>query len=90
MRIACGFEHAGFPLKEIVLNTLREGHEPLDLGTFSSEPVDYHDGALVVTRANASFTGKERYRRRLAKVAAIERDGLEGGLSKTTPEGGRV
>jgi ribose 5-phosphate isomerase B len=55
MRIACGFDHAGFPLKEIVLATLREaGHEPLDLGTDSSDPVDYPDKALDVTRAVVS------------------------------------
>jgi ribose 5-phosphate isomerase B len=52
MRIACGFDHAGFPLKEIVLTTLRDaGHEPLDLGTDSSDPVDYPDKALEVARA---------------------------------------
>ncbi len=52
MRIACGFDHAGFPLKEVVLATLREaGHEPIDLGTNSTEPVDYPDVALAVCRA---------------------------------------
>jgi len=52
MRIACGFDHAGFPLKEFVLETLRAaGHEPVDLGTNSAEPVDYPDVALAVARA---------------------------------------
>jgi len=52
VRIACGFDHAGFPLKEVVLATLREaGHEPIDLGTNSTEPVDYPDVALAVCRA---------------------------------------
>lgn len=52
MRIACGFDHAGFPLKESILELLaKEGHEPLDLGTDSTEPVDYPDKALVVARA---------------------------------------
>ena len=52
MRIACGFDHAGFPLKEMVLDTLRAaGHEPVDLGTHSRDPVDYPDVALSVGRA---------------------------------------
>jgi ribose 5-phosphate isomerase B len=146
MRFACGFDHAGFPLKQTVLDSLRDGgHEVLDLGVDSDDPVDYPDvaeavgeavrdgraergvlvcgsGAGVAVAANkmagiraaaandtytahqavehddvnvlclaarvigpalaadilhayagASFTGKERYRRRLEKVNAIER-----------------
>jgi ribose 5-phosphate isomerase B len=46
MKIACAFDHAGFPLKEIVLEVVREeGHEPIDLGTNSTDPVDYPDTA---------------------------------------------
>ena len=46
MRIACSFDHAGFPLKQIVLEVVREaGHEPIDLGTNSTDPVDYPDTA---------------------------------------------
>jgi len=46
MRIACAFDHAGFPLKSIVLETLRAaGHDVLDLGTDSTDPVDYPDKA---------------------------------------------
>ena len=46
MRIACAFDHAGFPLKELVLDVVRElGHEPVDLGTNSTDPVDYPDTA---------------------------------------------
>lgn len=52
MKIACGFDHAGFPLKEMVIETLQEaGHEPIDLGTHSTDPVDYPDLALAVSRA---------------------------------------
>jgi RpiB/LacA/LacB family sugar-phosphate isomerase len=44
MRIAVACDHAGFPLKEIVLKTIRElGHEVLDLGTHSTQSVDYPD-----------------------------------------------
>jgi ribose 5-phosphate isomerase B len=46
MRIACAFDHAGFPLKPVVLETLAAaGHEAIDLGTFSTDPVDYPDVA---------------------------------------------
>lgn len=153
MRIACAFDHAGFPLKETILATIdAAGHEPLDLGTDSTDPVDYPDKALAVARAvtggeaergvivcgsgagvsvaaskvtgiraatvhdtytahqavehddlnvlclgarvvgpalaaeivhafaGAGFTAEERHRRRLAKVEAIERDGLDAAL----------
>jgi ribose 5-phosphate isomerase B len=44
MKIACAFDHAGFPLKSQVLEIVQaEGHEPIDLGTNSTEPVDYPD-----------------------------------------------
>jgi ribose 5-phosphate isomerase B len=154
MIVACGFDHAGFPLKREVLEVVRaSGHEPLDLGTDSTEPVDYPDIALTVCRAvvsgeaergvlccgsgagvsvaatkvegiraatihdgytahqavehddvnvlcmgarvlgselaadivrtylGAAFSGAERHRHRLAKIAAIERDGLDADLS---------
>lgn len=153
MTIACGFDHAGFPLKQRLIAVLEDaGHRVIDLGTDSTEPVDYPDKALAVARAvgageaergvivcgsgagvsvaasklrgiraatvhdtytahqavehddlnvlclggrvvgeelaaeivrafaGASFSGEERHRRRLAKVAALERDGLEAQL----------
>lgn len=44
MKIAVGFDHAGFPLKETVLEAVRKaGHEPIDLGTHSADPVDFPD-----------------------------------------------
>lgn len=52
MKIACAFDHAGFPLKPLVLETLqRLGHETLDLGTSSTEPVDYPDVARAASEA---------------------------------------
>jgi ribose 5-phosphate isomerase B len=46
MRIACAFDHAGFPLKALVLEIVTAaGHEPIDLGTNSTDPVDYPDTA---------------------------------------------
>jgi ribose 5-phosphate isomerase B len=46
MKIACAFDHAGFPLKQIVLEVVTAaGHEAVDLGTNSTDPVDYPDTA---------------------------------------------
>jgi ribose 5-phosphate isomerase B len=44
MKVAVAADHGGFPRKEDVLAAvLGVGHEPLDLGVFSSDPVDYPD-----------------------------------------------
>ncbi len=52
MKIAVATDHAGFAFKAIVLETVRAaGHEPLDLGTFSAEPVDYPDLAVKIGQA---------------------------------------
>lgn len=55
MRIACGFDHAGFPLRERILAEVSgAGHEVLDLGTDTPDPVDYPVKALDVGRAVVS------------------------------------
>lgn len=52
MKVAVGFDHAGFPLKQTVLDAVREaGHEPIDMGTDSAESVDFPDFAEAVGRA---------------------------------------
>ncbi|MEO8190658.1 MAG: ribose 5-phosphate isomerase B [Acidobacteriota bacterium] len=52
MKVAVGFDHAGFPLKADVLRIVREaGHDPIDFGTNSTEPVDYPDFARAVAAA---------------------------------------
>lgn len=52
MKIAVACDHAGFPLKDIVIETVRKaGHEVLDLGTYSAAPVDYPDFAEKLGRA---------------------------------------
>jgi ribose 5-phosphate isomerase B len=52
MKVACAFDHAGFPLKSLVLEVVRElGHEPVDLGTHSTDPVDYPDTARAGAEA---------------------------------------
>jgi ribose 5-phosphate isomerase B len=57
MRIACAFDHAGFPLKELVIGTVAQlGHETIDLGTDSTQPVDYPDTAR--TAADAVRSGE--------------------------------
>jgi RpiB/LacA/LacB family sugar-phosphate isomerase len=49
MRIAVGADHAGFDLKQILVAYLRHrGHQVLDKGTDSDEPVDYPDFAEAV------------------------------------------
>ena len=49
MKIAVAADHAGFPLKAGVLAEVRAlGHEPLDLGTDSTAPVDYPDVARAL------------------------------------------
>jgi ribose 5-phosphate isomerase B len=50
MKVAVGADHAGLPAKTQVVETLRlAGHEVLDLGTNSTESVDYPDYALAVS-----------------------------------------
>jgi ribose 5-phosphate isomerase B len=52
MRVAVGADHAGFELKQHLVAWLRaEGHEPEDLGTDSTDPVDYPDFAEAVGAA---------------------------------------
>ena len=55
MIVACAFDHAGVPLRSVVLAAVeRAGHEVLDLGESTTEPVDYPDKALEVGRAITS------------------------------------
>ncbi len=52
MKIAIAADHGGFLLKtELVKYVGQAGHIPLDLGTFSSEAVDYPDYARAVAQA---------------------------------------
>lgn len=49
MRFAVAADHAGFPLKETVIDELRRlGHEVEDLGTNTLEAVDYPDFARAL------------------------------------------
>jgi ribose 5-phosphate isomerase B len=52
MKIGIACDHAGFPLKETVIEVIRaNGHEVLDLGTGSTEAVDYPDYAEKLAHA---------------------------------------
>jgi ribose 5-phosphate isomerase B len=52
MKVAVAFDHAGFPLKEVVIaSVIGAGHEPIDLGTNNSTPVDFPDFTEKLGRA---------------------------------------
>jgi ribose 5-phosphate isomerase B len=52
MKVAVAADHGGFPLKSVVLDTIRAaGHEAIDLGTFSEQSADYPDYAQKAGKA---------------------------------------
>lgn len=52
MKVAVASDHAGFPLKARIIQELAlAGHQILDLGTDSTDPVDYPDYARAVSEA---------------------------------------
>lgn len=52
MKIAIACDHAGFPLKSSVIEVVNaQGHQVLDLGTDSTDSVDYPDFAEKIGRA---------------------------------------
>jgi ribose 5-phosphate isomerase B len=56
-RIALGADHGGYEMKEQIKRVLAElGHDFQDLGTHSTEAVDYPDYAHLVARAVAGGT----------------------------------
>ncbi len=49
MRIAIGSDHGGFSLKGVIADYIKTlGHEVIDVGTYSSDAVDYPDYAFKV------------------------------------------
>jgi ribose 5-phosphate isomerase B len=51
MAIAVAADHGGFHLKTLLVEFLKKlGHEVMDLGTYSDEPVDYPDYARAVSQ----------------------------------------
>lgn len=55
MKIAFGSDHAGFRLKQEIMNEVAKmGHELLDFGTVNEDSVDYPDYAMAVAEAVSS------------------------------------
>ncbi len=55
MRIAVGSDHAGYDLKQIVVEHLiQRGHEVVDFGTDSADSTDYPDHGAPAARAVAA------------------------------------
>lgn len=89
MQIAVASDHAGFSLKEKVLEYLRaSGHTVEDLGTHDTSPVDYPDFAEAVA---AAILSKRAERAVLlcgsgvgASVAANKFAGIRAGLCHDT------
>jgi ribose 5-phosphate isomerase B len=49
MKIAVGCDHAGFPLKDAVIEAVKAaGHEVIDVGAYNTESSDYPDFAKKV------------------------------------------
>ncbi len=58
MKVFIGSDHAGFAVKGFVIELLQKrGYEVEDMGTYSSERVDYPDYAAKVARAVADNPG---------------------------------
>ena len=52
MRVAVAADHAGFPIKDVILELVEStGNQAIDMGTNSTDPVDYPDYAEIVGRA---------------------------------------
>src|SRR5262245_55383474 len=51
MRLVIGSDHAGWPLKQTVIDHIRElGHEVIDVGSYDDKPVDFPDIARAVAK----------------------------------------
>ncbi len=89
MRVAIGADHAGFRLKEVLVSSLKDlGHDVLDVGTHSEDPVDYPD----IARALGTDILDGRVERGIlicgsgvgASVAANKIAGIRAGLCHDT------
>lgn len=89
MKIAVACDHAGFPLKQMVIDVVKcAGHEVFDLGAFDTTSVDYPDYAEKLGR----FIVEEKAERGIllcgsgvgACVAANKIRGIYAGLCHDT------
>ncbi len=52
MKVVIASDHAGYELKTVLADEIRKlGHQVLDVGTFSRDPVDYPDFAEATAKA---------------------------------------
>jgi len=52
MRVVVSSDHAGYPIKDAVIEAVKEaGHEPIDMGTYNQDRVDYPDYAEKAGKA---------------------------------------
>ena len=55
MRLVIGSDHAGWPLKQTVIDHIRSlGHDVVDVGSYDDKPVDFPDIARKVAAAITS------------------------------------
>jgi ribose 5-phosphate isomerase B len=92
MKIAVAGDHAGFPMKQMLVAELgRDGHEILDLGAHDETPSDYPDFARAVGQALNS--GKAERGILVcgsgagASIAANKIKGIRAGLAHDTYTG---
>lgn len=86
MLFAVACDHAGFPLKGEVIRVISEnGHQVIDLGTDSTEPVDYPD--IAAKLAQVILAGKAERGVLIcgsgigASIAANKIDGIYAGVA---------
>ncbi|MFZ0492208.1 MAG: ribose 5-phosphate isomerase B [Acidimicrobiia bacterium] len=89
MRIVVGSDHAGYQLKQhIARRVAAAGHEIIDVGTYSEEPVDYPDFAAAVGRAVLDGTAERGIvvcgSGAGASIAANKLRGIRAGLAHDT------
>jgi ribose 5-phosphate isomerase B len=59
MKIAIACDHGGFPIKNAIIDTVRNaGHEPYDLGIYDTVASDYPDSAQRVGEAIQNNTAQ--------------------------------
>lgn len=89
MRVALGADHAGYELKETLkLRLAQSGHAVIDLGTNSTDSVDYPDYAAAVGRAVVGGRAKRGIvvcgSGAGASIAANKLDGIRCALAHDT------
>ncbi len=89
MKIAVSADHAGFPLKKVVIDTIEAmGHEAIDLGMILPESADYPDFAeklaWQLSRGSRSGCRNLRLRRGCCSLRQNKRMGVYACLCHDT------